>query len=258
MAIVCLGNKKGGVGKTLSALNLAGAIVARAIRNGINPENEVCIVDADTNESVINYIRRREAYSELLTSEGKAALPFIKAELRKPDDNLTRDLKALEKIYKYVIVDTGGYENKAFKSALAVADVVYMPFQPAQVDIEQLVPTLFVAKEIEENMQVSVDEDFEIDARLILTRVDHNSKDLMQSAKDSCKQLLPYASISSITIPTIKKVASIQEKGLLLSDSVVMHPKRAVFDLLLDEIDGNINVAFKRNRQVSDASDITS
>ena len=255
MTIICLGNKKGGVGKSLTTLNTAGAMVARAIRQGRNPENEVCIVDADTNESIINYIRRREAYSEKLVAEGMEALPFIKVELRKPDDNLTRDLKALEKIYKYVLVDTGGYENKAFKSTLTVADVVYMPFQPSQVDIEQLIPTLFVAKQIEENMQVSADEDFEIDARLLITKVDHHSKDLLVEAKQTCKKLLPFASISSVTIPTIKKINSIQESGLLLSDAQVMHPKRAVFDQLLDEIDGKKAVAFKREAQLSDASD---
>lgn len=255
MTIICLGNKKGGVGKSITAVSTAGAIVARAIREGRNPDNEVCILDADTNESICSYIRRREAYSEKLVEQGKEPLPFIKVELRKPDDSLTRDLKALENLYRYVIVDTGGYENKAFKSTLAVADVVYMPFQPSQVDIEQLIPTLFVAKQIEENMQVSVDENFKIDARLLVTKVDHNSKDLLQDAKNTCKQLLPYASISSVTIPTIKKLNSIQNHGLLLSDAEVKHPKRAIFEQLLDEIDGKKSVAYEREAIASDASD---
>ncbi|WDE09159.1 ParA family protein [Thalassomonas viridans] len=262
--IILFGNKKGGVGKSITAINLAGAIIAKAKRRGTLTKTTVCIVDADTNESVVNYIRRRETYSQELVKQGLEELPFIKCELRKPDDTLTRDLKALNELYDYVLVDTGGYENRAFKSSVPVSDMIYLPFQPSQVDLEQLIPTLFVIKQIEENVQDGVDPDFKVDPRLLLTMVDHTSRDLFQEAKRVCVQLLSYASISGVAIPLVKAIKKIQDKGLTLSDSIAgtgeykynAHAKRAQFDLLLDEIDGIREVEFKReNQMVSDTSD---
>lgn len=266
MSIVVLGNKKGGVGKSLTALNLAGAIINRANRLGYDVEKSVVIVDADTNETIVNYIRRRENFNEKVKTSSGVELPFIKVELRRPEDSLTRDLVALNKIYDYVIVDTGGYENNAFKTSVGVSDAVYLPFQPAQVDLEQLIPTLFVIKEIETNYrEIRGDDDFRINARLLLTLVEHGSKDLFSEAKKVCHQLLDFSSISSVAIPNVKAIRKIQDLGLTLSDPqpnpsktklLSPHPKRAAFDLLLDEIDGTREVEVKRNiTTVSNASD---
>ena len=265
MTIVVFGNKKGGVGKSLSALNLAGAIISRAIRLGHDVDKSVVIVDADTNETIANYIRRREVFNEKIKAIDGTVLPFIKVELRRPEDSLTRDLNALNKIYDYVIVDTGGYENNAFKTSVGVSDAVYLPFQPAQVDIEQLIPTLFVIKGIEENYrEIRDDNNFRINARLILTLVEHGSRDLFNEAKEVCTQLLDYASISGVPIPKVKAICKIQDLGLTLFDPQPNktktklsspHPKRAAFDLLLDELDGNRPLEVNRNPLVSDASD---
>jgi len=266
MTIVVFGNKKGGVGKSMTALNLSGAIISRAIRQDLDTSKSVVIVDADTNETIVNYIRRREAFNEKYKSLHGQELPFIKVELRRPDDSLTRDLVALDNIYDYVIVDTGGYENKAFKSAVGVADAVYLPFQPAQVDIEQLIPTLFVIKGVEDNYRdIRGDDNFTIDARLLLTLVEHGSRDLFSEAKEVCKQLLDFASISGVSIPKVKAVCKIQDSGLTLFDPQPNkdktkfsspHVKRAAFDLLLAEIDGERPVEVKRNTiVVSDAPD---
>jgi len=261
-----MGNKKGGVGKSITALNLAGSIIYRAIRKGFSAENKVVIVDADTNESVVSYIRRREKFSATLKENSGVELPFIKVELRKPNDNLSRDLVALNKIYDYVIVDTGGYENHAFKTSVGVSDVVYLPFQPALIDVEQLIPTLVMIGSIEENFRLTTGkEDFCINSRLLLTLIEHSSKDLFSEAKKACHQLLDNASISGVPIPKIKNIIKIQNLGLTLHDPqpntakdklTKPHPRRGVFDMLLDEIDGKRDVEVKRNEILqSDASD---
>lgn len=266
MAIYVFGNKKGGVGKSITTINLAGAIIYRAMRLGHDVETSVVIVDADTNETCVNYIRRREAFNEKMKAIDGTVLPFIKVELRRPEDSLTRELIALNKIYDYVLVDTGGYENNAFKTSVGVSDAVYLPFQPAQVDIEQLIPTLFVIKGIEENYrEIRGDEDFRINSRLILTLVEHSSRDLFNEAKDVCTQLLDYASISGVSLPKVKAVCKIQDLGLTLFDPqpnkskdklMSPHPRRGAFDLLLDEIDGKRLLEVNRNfSSVSDASD---
>lgn len=270
---VLFGNKKGGVGKSITVINLAGAIINRAKRQGKSTKNLVCLVDADTNETVAKYIARREEFNESLKAANLPELDFIKVEIKKPDMSLTRDLISLGEIYEYVLVDTGGYENIAFKSAIGAVDMVYLPFQSSQADMEQLVPTLYVIQQIEENLQVTVDPDFTIDSRLLLTKVDTTQKDLFAEAKSTCKELLEFTSISGCAIPSVKAITQIQPAGLTLSDPLPSslknisvpknksnwkpHPKRSAFDLLLDEIDGKRNVEFDRILNMSDASDTT-
>ncbi len=241
--IIVFGNKKGGVGKSLTGINLAGVMANRGDR--------VCIVDADTNETANSYLRRRNDHSAKLEALGKPPLAFIKSELKRPDDSLTRDLKALSAHYDYVIVDTGGYENNAFKTALPVADIVYIPFLPSLVDVEQIVPTLSVIRQVESTLKTIVPE-YQIDVRLIITIVEAQSLDLFREAREACKNLLDFCSISGCMIKRVKAIRQLQSDGLTLAD--VKHKSRASFELLLDEIDGKRKVKLGR-MAVSDASD---
>tara|TARA_Y100001951_G_scaffold104574_1_gene116620 strand:- start:3512 stop:4339 length:828 start_codon:yes stop_codon:yes gene_type:complete len=233
--VILFGNKKGGVWKSLTAINLAGVAA--------NLGMKVCIIDADTNESSNNFLRRRNETNSRLESEGKAPYPFIKGELKRPEDTLNKDVQALDKDYDLVIVDTGGYENQAFKTAIQVADIVYLPYQPCQVDIEQLAPTIKVISETESFIR-NVYPDFEIDSRLLITGADHNSRDLVKDAKEVSKSLLPWCSISGSPISVVKAVKTCQDDGLTLSD--IKHPRRAMYELLLDEALGKRPVAIKR------------
>jgi cellulose biosynthesis protein BcsQ len=243
--IIVFGNKKGGVGKSVSALNLAGVIANRG--------QTVCIVDADTNETANSYLRRRNNNSAKLEAAGKPPLAFIKSELKRPNDTLTRDLKELSNHYNYVIVDTGGYENNAFKTAVPIATVIYIPFRPSLVDVEQIVPTLTVIKQIESTLQ-SIQPEYAIDVRLMITNVESHSLDLFIEARKACESLLDFCSISSCMIKQVKAIGKLQNDGLTLTD--VKHKSRSLFELLLDEIDGKRKVKLAR-KVVSDASDTT-
>lgn len=240
MPTIVFGTKKGGAWKSLTTLNLAGAMANRGYR--------VCVVDTDTNETSDAFLRRRNQYNEQQSQLNRPTVPFIKSELKRPTANVGPDLVDLDKTYDYVLVDTGGYENNAFKTAVAVADIVYMPFLPCQADIEQVAPTLKVVSEIEQNMRMAYP-DYEIDTRLLITGVDQYSKDLMVEAKAMVQALLPYASISGCTIGSVKKVRTVQDDGLTLSD--IKHPKRAMYDLLLEEILGERDVAMVRQEEVA-------
>jgi len=240
--ICVLGNKKGGCGKSLTVINLAGVLVNRG--------EKVCIIDADTNETINTYIRRRERTSQQLEEAGKPALPFIKVEVRRPDDKLVRDLRELSELYDHVIVDTGGYENNAFKSALTVADVVYMPFQACQADLDQIKPTLTVVDDIESMIQDNRDPNYQIDCRLIVTLAESRSKDMLVEAREAARSLLDQVSISNVVISYCKEVRKIQGKGITLADKQFTggraHPKRAMYELLADELVGKNKVKYRR------------
>lgn len=243
--IIVFGNKKGGCGKSVTLMNLAGVFANRG--------EKVCIIDADTNETCNNYIRRREKTNNDLIESGKAELQFIKVEVRRPDDKLVRDLREMDKIYDRILVDTGGYENNAFKSAITVADMVYMPFQACQADMEQIKPTLAVIKGVEDYIQGSIDENYEIDCRLIVTLAESRAKDMMIEARNAARTLVDQVSISNSVISYCKEVRKVQDRGLTLSDPVFSgnkaHPRRAMYELLADEVIGKNKVKFPRIRK---------
>lgn len=233
--VIVFGQKKGGCQKSMTCLNLAGVLANKGLR--------VVVVDADTNETSNSFLRRRNEYNSKVPEDKK--LPFIKSELKRPEDRINADLQDLDKHYDYVIVDTGGYENNAFKTSLHVADIVYLPFQPCYADIEQLAPTIKVIKETEDFVS-SHFPDFEIDARLIVTGVDQHSKDRMVEARELSKDLLPWCSISNATISMVKAVRDGQQDGKTLAD--LKHPKRAMYEILLAEIEGSRELFCKREK----------
>lgn len=235
MATITFGTKKGGAWKSMSCLNLAGVIANKGFT--------VCVLDADTNETSSQFIDRRNDYNDEQRAKGLEPVPFIKSELKRPDSNLTEDIRDLDAKFDYVLVDTGGYENKAFKTAVGISDIVYMPFLPCRVDMEQLAPTLKVVVEIESMMQ-SVYPEYKIDARLLITGIDQYSTDLHQAAKEMVKGLIPYASLSSCVIRSVKRVRDTQGDGLTLAD--IKHPRRAMYEMLFDEINGDRKVGVER------------
>uniref|UniRef100_UPI000B343DEA ParA family protein n=1 Tax=Shewanella algae TaxID=38313 RepID=UPI000B343DEA len=239
MAVILLANKKGGCGKSMTAYGLA---VAAAHKG-----KKVCLVDCDTNETCHSNVRRRNDYNEQNAEQEAKQVPFIKSELKRPDDNIAKDLQELDTFYDVVVVDTGGYENRAFKTGITVADVIYMPFQPCFADMEQLAPTIKVIAETEMFIRNSVP-DYSIDARLLVALSQHNGQDLIKSAKEEAKSLLPYCSLSSCVIGFVKAVQQLQPFGLALNDA--KHPKRAMYELLLSEALGERSVAYQRGTQL--------
>lgn len=233
--VITLGMAKGGVWKSTLAVNIAGVLANRG--------KKVCIVDSDPRETCNNNIRRRNEYNERQRSAGNPTVPEIHCQIKRPEDRLNNHLEKLDEDFDYVIVDTGGYENHAFRSAVAVSDIIYLPFFPCTDDMDNLVPTLNVIVETEGYIRNAYPDAY-IDARLIVTGSDHNSKDLLVEALEFSRDLLPYTSISGSVIQRVKKVVTLKDDGLTLAD--IKHPKRSMFELLVDEIDGVREVKYKR------------
>ena len=242
--IIAIGMKKGGPGKSTIALNLAGVFANRG--------KKVAIWDCDTNHTCISFLNKRAAYRNRIEKEGLtlSKVPYIKPESKLPENFLIDDLEQAEDDYDYIIIDTGGYENDAFKDAVTKADFIYLPFIPSDADIEQLVPTLKVVLQIEGNIRRAIgNKEYKKEIRLLISRVTYNARAAFQEAREKVKDLIDYTSISSATIPEYGKIRKLYSDGLTLSDTDARgkkDPKRAVFELLADEIDGIRQVQYKR------------
>lgn len=117
MPIVAIVGEKGGTGKTTVATNLA-ALLARAGR-------DVLIVDTDTQRSASYWAATRAQRPEL---------PRV-ACVQLYEPTLATELPDLARRYDEVIVDAGGRDSPELRRSLLIANVAYIPVQPAQFDL---------------------------------------------------------------------------------------------------------------------------
>jgi chromosome partitioning protein len=115
--IVVVGGVKGGTGKTTIATNLA---VMRSASG-----KKVLLVDADEQKSSSLFSEQRDG----LGIETK----WVTIQLGGKD--LRKQISRLKDDYDDIIIDVGGRETSSQRSALAVADMYVLPFNPASYDI---------------------------------------------------------------------------------------------------------------------------
>lgn len=115
--IVTIGQTKGGVGKTVVAVNLA---IDRC-RSG----RDVLLIDADTQASASDFSALR---SQAADRPGFTTVQLLGAAVRTECLNLRHR-------FDDIIIDSGGRDSGGLRAALTVCDVVAVPFQPRTVDV---------------------------------------------------------------------------------------------------------------------------
>lgn len=121
--IFLLGGPKGGVGKSCLVENLS-VFIKRA-------GGDVAIVDADPQLTTYNWAAERE-HSLISTNPGMVIPRF------KVHGNIREWLKEAANRYEHLVVDTGGFDSEALRSAMTVADMMLIPFRPKRRDLKTL------------------------------------------------------------------------------------------------------------------------
>lgn len=113
--ILTIANSKGGVGKSTLATNLA----VEAVSAG----RKVLLVDTDPQASCALFAATRP--------QDRPAFRLV--QMTKPI--VHREIPALSEPFDLAIVDTGGRDNKTFRSALAASHTIVVPLAPSAYDI---------------------------------------------------------------------------------------------------------------------------
>lgn len=116
--ILLLGGEKGGSGKSCLAQNLAVWLQARG--------GDVLLLDADPQGTTADWAAERSE-SDL------PAIPVVQAH-----GNIRQVLLDLKKRYRQIIVDAGGADSEALRSAMTVATHMVVPFRPKRRDLKTL------------------------------------------------------------------------------------------------------------------------
>lgn len=118
--ILLIGGEKGGTGKSCLAQHLA-------VYFSMQDNTNVILVDCDPQHSTSDWVQQRHL---------QPGLSWINAV--QMYGKIRYELKSLQHHYDYVIVDCGGHDAVALRSAMAVATHVLLPLQPRIRDLASI------------------------------------------------------------------------------------------------------------------------
>ena len=127
--IILVGSPKGGTGKSTTCCNLA----VQFTKLG----QKVVLVDADSQGTSRAWSQRREQADATNKAEGGEGIPYVHC--IQANGSIRNLLKEEATRADLVVVDTGGYDGKEFRSALTIADAIFIPLRTTQIDLD-LVP----------------------------------------------------------------------------------------------------------------------
>jgi chromosome partitioning protein len=214
--IITVGNTKGGVGKTSLALNLA---IARSMAG-----HDVWLIDGDRQGSASTALQIRSEAGRTPTistaqyTEGAVLRAQVMHQKSKFDD---------------IVIDAGGRDSSALRAALALSDVVLIPFQPRSFDAWALQDIAALVREVR-------DIGHDIRAYAVLSMADTAGQD----NHDAGAALAAYPDLELMDTPIRRRKSVANAVGVGLS-VLEMPPadQKAVFELkaLYSKVFGSVD-----------------
>ena len=162
--ILLIGGEKGGSGKSCLAQNLA-------VYLRILAKRDVLLLDADPQGTTTDWAQERNENEEL------ASIASVQA-----SGNIRQTLLDLAARYQDVIIDAGGHDSEALRSAMTVATHMLLPFRPKRRDLKTLV-------NVEQLVRLAKAVNPDLIAKAIITQCPSlpSQARRIQDAKEACK-----------------------------------------------------------------------
>ena len=212
--IVTVGNTKGGVGKTTLALNLA---IARALAG-----RDVWLIDGD---------RQGTAQTALTIRAESGKTPMIACAQYPDGQTLRAQLQQSKNKFDDIIIDAGGRDSTALRAALALSDVLVVPFAPRSFDVWAMAD---IGTLIDEARAYN-----DLRALAVLNNADANGQD----NQEAIEAVADYPQLSYIPTPIKRRKAVANAAGHGLS-VLELSPKDAKAN---EEIMALVNAVFMSN-----------
>lgn len=199
--IICIANRKGGVGKTTIATNLL---------IGFQQKGKTILIDTDEQQSSMRWSKQRnDINSEYIGSD------------------LLDRLEQLDSEYDYILIDLAGRDSSLFREALLVADLLIVPTAASLFDLELMY--YMQEKLIEQKIRNA-----QIKAVILINKVNSRSTELPEAIEylDQFKEVLPTLS-SYLSERKIYRDAVVESKSVL---ELKNQKAKTEIDSLLSEI----------------------
>lgn len=185
---------KGGSGRSTIAENLTVWLSKKGY--------DVLLVDADEQGTASDFTAWRES-----TLDGNVGYTLVQL----VGSNLRKQVETLRPKYDHIIIDTGGRDTTSQRSALIVADVALVPFQPRSHDVW----TLSKLSEMLDEIQASRLEPLIVYS--FLNRADITSADNREAAE--ALRSIPELGYVAHTIKNRKAYPNAGSKGLAVFEA---------------------------------------
>ena len=117
--IILVGGEKGGSGKSCLAQNLAVYLQQQ--------NRDILLLDADPQGTTTDWVKERDENDALQN------IPSVQA-----SGNIRQVLTDISKRYQDIIIDAGGQDSEALRSAMTLATHMLLPFRPKRCDLKTL------------------------------------------------------------------------------------------------------------------------
>ena len=161
--IILVGGEKGGAGKSCLAQNLSVYLQTK--------NRDVLLLDADPQGTTTDWIKERDDNEQLKN------IPSVQA-----SGNIRLVLKDLAKRYQDIVIDAGGQDSEALRSAMTIATHMLLPFRPKRRDLKTL-------DHMEQVLKLAKAVNPDLNARAIITQCPTLPSQVQRilDAKDACE-----------------------------------------------------------------------